>query len=119
MSLPAASRTSAASAVARARPPRLPRVAMLRMNTPASATCDCMRTRSPRIAPPVNGLVGSTATTPTVLPRAAQLGDQAVDERALAGAGRAGDADEVRAAGVGEDAADEVGALRGIRPRSG
>ena len=35
-SLPAASSTSAASPVARARPPRWPRVAMLRMNTPAS-----------------------------------------------------------------------------------
>ena len=52
----------------RARPPRWPRVAMLRMNTPASPACACMRTRSPRIAPPVNGLVGSTATTPTVRP---------------------------------------------------
>src|SRR5438105_6067181 len=39
-SLPAASRTIAASAVARARPPRWPRVAMLRMNTPSSAECD-------------------------------------------------------------------------------
>ena len=46
-------------------PPRWPRVAMLRMNTPSSPACACMRTRSPRIAPPVNGLVGSTATTPT------------------------------------------------------
>ena len=35
--LPAASSTSAASPVARASPPRLPRVAMLRMKTPASA----------------------------------------------------------------------------------
>ena len=69
-SLPAASRTSATSLVARARPPRWPRVAMLRMKTPASAACACMRTRSPRIAPPVNGLVGSTATMPTVGPGA-------------------------------------------------
>src|SRR5438093_932352 len=38
---------------------------MLRMNTPASCACACMRTRSPRIAPPVYGLVGSTASTPT------------------------------------------------------
>src|SRR5574341_1069514 len=28
-----------------------------------------MRTRSARMAPPLNGLVGSTATIPTVLPR--------------------------------------------------
>ena len=69
-SLPAASSTSAASLVARASPPRWPRVAMLRMNTPASPACACIRTRSPRIAPPVNGLVGSTAITPTVRPRA-------------------------------------------------
>ena len=54
--------------VARARPPRWPRVAMLRMNTPLSPACACMRTRSPRIAPPLNGLVGSTAIMPTVWP---------------------------------------------------
>src|SRR5688500_14638046 len=41
---------------------------MLRMNTPASCACACMRTRSPSMAPPVNGLVGSTARTPTVWP---------------------------------------------------
>ena len=69
ISLPAASSTRAASPVACASPPRLPRVAMLRMKTPASAACDCMRTRSPRMAPPLNGLVGSTATTPTVCSR--------------------------------------------------
>ena len=68
-SVPAASSTSAASPVARARPPRCPRVAMLRMNTPSSAACACMRTRSPRTAPPVNGLVGSTAITPTEMDR--------------------------------------------------
>ena len=51
-----------------ASPPRWPRVAMLRTNTPASSACALMRTRSPRIAPPVNGLVGSTASTPTVRP---------------------------------------------------
>ena len=65
-SLPAASSTSAASAVARASPPRCPRVAMLRMNTPSSATCVCMRRRSPSTAPPLKGLVGSTAMMPTV-----------------------------------------------------
>src|SRR4051794_298400 len=41
---------------------------MLRTNTPASPLCPTIRTRSPRMAPPVNGLVGSTAITPTVLP---------------------------------------------------
>ena len=64
--LPAASRTSAASPVARANPPSCPRVAMLRMKTPSSLACACIRSRSPRTAPPVNGLVGSTAMTPTV-----------------------------------------------------
>jgi hypothetical protein len=64
--LPAASRTRAASAVACASPPRKPRVAIERMKTPASAACPCMRMRSPRIAPPVKGLVGSTARIPTV-----------------------------------------------------
>ena len=68
MSVPAASSTRAASLVARASPPRWPRVAMLRMNTPGSRACACMRTRSPRTAPPLNGLVGSTATTPTERP---------------------------------------------------
>src|SRR5688572_3168316 len=67
-SRPAAASTLTASAVAVARPPSVPRVAMLRMNTPSSAACACIRTRSPRMAPPVNGLDGSTASTPTVKP---------------------------------------------------
>ena len=58
-----ASRGGAAS------PPRLPRLAMLRMKTPGSPASSCMRMRSPRIAPPVNGLVGSTAMMPMVRPR--------------------------------------------------
>ena len=62
---PAASSNSATSAVARARPPRNPRVAIERINVPASPACPCMRTRSPRMAPPEYGLVGSTAITPT------------------------------------------------------
>src|SRR6478735_4101351 len=43
---------------------------MLRMNTPESEACAFMRTRSPRTAPPVNGLVGSTANTPIEYPSA-------------------------------------------------
>src|SRR5581483_2134419 len=54
------------SPVARARPPSEPRVAMLRMKTPASSAWACMRMRSPSTAPPVNGLEGSTAMMPTV-----------------------------------------------------
>ena len=38
--------------------------------------------------------------TPTVRPAVRSSADQAIDERALAGAGRPGDADEIRAAGV-------------------
>src|ERR1019366_1566924 len=40
----------ARSAVARARPPMVPRVAMERMKMPGSAWCCCMRMRSPRMA---------------------------------------------------------------------
>src|SRR6266403_1323890 len=67
-SFPMASSTRAQSEVARERPPSWPRVASERMNTPGSRAWSCMRMRSPRIAPPVNGLVGSTARTPTVFP---------------------------------------------------
>ena len=82
---------------------------MLRMNTPSSAACVCIRRRSPSTAPPLNGLVGSTAITPTVGKSATGSadddgrpsgtrwfgsGDETIDERALAGARRTGDADE-------------------------
>src|SRR6266581_2223621 len=68
-SIPSASSTLTASNVASARPPGYPRVAMLRMNTSGSSDASAIRTRSPRIAPPVNGLDGSTAITPTFRPR--------------------------------------------------
>jgi len=38
-----------------------------RMKTPGSRKCSVRRMRSPRSAPCVNGLEGSTETTPTVL----------------------------------------------------
>ena len=63
-------------------PPAAPRVPMERMNTPGSSVWRAMRTRSPRIAPPVNGLDGSTATTATVLPRSRKpriIADTSVD----------------------------------------
>src|SRR5512134_248560 len=41
---------------------------MLRMKTPGSPESSVMRMRSPRIAPPENGLEGSIATMPTVRP---------------------------------------------------
>src|SRR2546427_5787136 len=62
---PNASRRSATSSVVVARPPCAPRVAMDRMNTPGSRPADSIRLRPPSNAPPVKGLVGSTATTPT------------------------------------------------------
>ena len=69
MSLPNASMTFTASAVLCERPPRLPRVPMLRIKTPSSSVRSFMRMRSPRMAPPEKGLVGSTAMMPTVFPR--------------------------------------------------
>src|SRR5206468_275395 len=64
LSTPNASRRRIMSRVARARPPWLPRVERLRMKTPGSRKCACMRMRSPSTAPPLNGLDGSTATMP-------------------------------------------------------
>ena len=52
------------------------------------------------------------------LARSAELRDQAIDQRALAGAGRAGDAGEIGAAGVREHLAHHLGALRRLRLRS-
>ena len=69
-SWPKASSSLITSPVARASPPSEPRVAIERMNTPASSAWACMRMRSPSTAPPVNGLDGSTATMPTVAPSA-------------------------------------------------
>ena len=70
MSKPAASSTAAAAVDVAASPPACPREAIERMKTPSSAAYDCMRTRSPRSAPPVIGEDGSTATTATVRPAA-------------------------------------------------
>ena len=66
---PEASSRSAASWVARARPPLVPRVAIERMKTSPVSVLLFMRIRSPRRAPPVKGLVGSTAMTATFSPR--------------------------------------------------
>ena len=49
---------------------RAPREAIERTNAPSSRVSSCIRIRSPSNAPPVNGLDGSTASTPTVRPRA-------------------------------------------------
>src|SRR5499426_353964 len=66
---PAASSTSMIRAVPRDTPPRWPREATDRRNTRWPAPCPPRRTRPPRIAPPVTGLEGSTATTPIRRPR--------------------------------------------------
>jgi hypothetical protein len=67
-SKPAASMTAAAAVEVDASPPACPRDAIERMNTSLSPAYACIRTRSPRSAPPVIGLDGSTAMTPTVRP---------------------------------------------------
>ena len=58
------------------------------MNTPSSVAWSCMRARSPRIAPPLKGLLGSIADTHLVA-GAADQADQLVGQRRLARAGRA------------------------------
>ena len=50
---PAAPSSRTASGTASDNPPRCPRVAMERMNTVGSSACWPMRTRSPRMAPPL------------------------------------------------------------------
>src|SRR5262245_54131287 len=64
-SLPDASISRAACRVASERPPRAPRLAIERMNTPASRKWSERRIRSPRRAPRVNGLEGSIERTAT------------------------------------------------------
>ena len=66
-SLPAASSTSAACSVVSASPPRWPRVPIERMKTSGSRKWSARRMRSPRSAPFVNGLDGSTEMTPTLV----------------------------------------------------
>ena len=77
--------------------PRWPRVPIERMKTPGSRKWSVSRIRSPSSAPCVNGLDGSTEITPTVCPSARTWRTSADDEARLADAGRAGEADRVRA----------------------
>ena len=110
--LPAASSTSAASVVDRASPPSCPRVAMLRMNTSriGRVRLHPEAVAENRAAGERTGRVhGDDADR---LSARARFGDQPIDQRALAGAGRAGDADEIGAAGVGKDRADQIGCRR-------
>ena len=61
-----------------------------------------MRVLSPRIEPPLRVLDGSTASTATRWPALDEVQPERLDERRLPRAGRAGDADADRAAGVRE-----------------
>ena len=67
-SKPTASKTRTAPGTESASPPAWPRVATERMNT-SSPAMPSMRTRSPRMAPPLSGDDGSTASTAGVRPR--------------------------------------------------
>ena len=107
-SLPAASSRSAACSVASASPPRWPRVPIERMKTPGSRKWSESRIRSPSSAPCVNGLDGSTEITPDRRVRLPHVPDERADQRRLADAGRPGDADDERRAGLRVELADEL-----------
>ena len=79
-----------------------------RMKTPGSRKWSASRIRSPSSAPCVNGLDGSTETTPTVCSCARTWRTSARDQARLADARRAGDADRVRAARVRVELAHEL-----------
>ena len=106
--LPAASSTSAASLVARARPPSWPRVAIERMKTSGSLACACMRS-----AVAEDGASGERARRDPRPPRrrsrrAARVSAVSLSTSVLLPApGRAGDAHEIAAAGVRKDVADQ------------
>ena len=75
-----------------------------------------MRVLSPRIEPPLRALDGSTASTATRWPAVDEVQAERLDERRLAGAGRAADADARRGAGRGQELVEErdrVGAVIG------
>ena len=110
-SLPAASISSAVCSAASASPPSAPRVAIERMKTPGSRKCSVRRMRSPSSAPPRNGEDGSIESTATWRSGRAPVLDQRADQRRLAGARRAGEADDRRVAGLRIDLADERPAL--------
>ena len=70
------------------------------MKTFSCAAFAPMRMRSPRTAPPLIGLDGSMAITAIVWPARQPGAEQGVDERRLAAARHAGDADDPGAAGA-------------------
>ena len=73
-----------------------------------------MRVLSPRMLPRVTGLLGSTASTATRWPALEQVEPERFDERALAHAGRAGDADAQRAARVRHQRVEDLLAALGV-----
>ena len=114
MSLPAASRTSAASDDSARQSAE---VAARRHAADEDAGVGDVRLHADAIAENraagerAGGIDGDDADG---LLGAAELRNQAIDERALAGPRRAGDADQVSASGLREDAADEIRPLRGF-----
>ena len=111
-SLPAASISSAVCSAASARPPSAPRVAIERMKTPGSRKCSVSRIRSPSSAPPRNGEDGIDREHRDLALQRALVLDQRADQRRLARAGRAGEADDRRVAGVRVDRLDQRPAVR-------
>ena len=77
-----------------------------------------IRMRSPSTAPPLIGLDGSTAITAIFRPSASQRAEQRIDERRLAAARHAGDADDPGAAGARRPSAPRPRAPPGRRRRS-
>ena len=114
---PAASTTMIDSRVARVTPPSTPALGDGRMNARSSTASRDMRVLSPRMLPPgargrrVDGEHGDAVAARR------QLAAEGVDERRLPGAGNAGDADAVAAAGTPEQADEQLlGRLLVIRP---
>ena len=81
-----------------ARPPEWPRDAMERMNTSSSVAWICIRTRSPRIAPPVMGRTGRWRSPPPRGHCFRGLAGERGDQRRFAASRRAGDAHQMGAA---------------------
>ena len=111
----AAASAWAAARVAGARPPRRSPAAIERTKTPRSAGSTAIRARSPSSAPPERRDDGSTARTATRPVEPAPLGHELGEQRRLAGPGRPGDADDVRAAPRGRG---RQGRRRRAAPRS-